>query len=267
MGQYQGVGFGDSVSVPEDIFILNPSHQKMVTGKRAYGYYWKQYGLIGLFLSVFFGVIILVSLPGLLTEVRLATLKTAQTKGEVLDHRISRSKKSTSYYVTYQFTVNAQAYEREEAVSGSEYNSYEVGGSAPITYVVGDPNTSHLGENGIRWTEMMPAIIMGGFSIIFLVVWVGSSLPHYLRIRRMKRDGQLIFGHLKSSTGNFVTRGSGKSRRTDYDVTIYYEFTTPTGRAINTNSTFVRNDLKKKLLPDSGSVAVLYVSDDDYLVM
>lgn len=267
MGQYQGIGFSDSVSIPEDIFILNPTHQKMVTGKRAYGYYWKQYGLIGLFLSLFFAVIILVSLPGLLTEVRLATLKTAQTKGEVLDHRISRSKKSTSYYVRYQFTVDGRTYEREEAVSGSEYNSYEVGGSAPITYVAGDPNTSHLGENGIRWAEMMPAIIMGGFSLIFLVVWMGSSLPHYLRIRRMKRDGQLLLGRLKSSNGNLVTRGSGKSRRTDYDVTIYCEFTTPTGKAINTNSTFARNDLKKTVLPESGTIAVLYVSDEDYLVL
>jgi hypothetical protein len=267
MGQYQGVGFGESVSIPEDLFILNPSYQRIVTGKRNYRYMLKQYGLVGLFLSIFFAVIILVSLPGLLTEVRLATLKTAQAKGEIIDHRISRSKKSTSYYVTYQFMANDQTYEREESVSSSEYYSYEVGGSAPVTYVKDDPNTSHIGENGIRWSTMMPALVMGGFVLIFIIIVLFSKLPHYLRIRRMKRDGQLILGHLKSSSGMLVTRGSGKSRRTDYDVTIHYEFTTPTGKTINTNSTCPRNDLKKKELQTQGTIAVLYVNDSDFLVM
>ena len=83
----------------------------------------------------------------------------------------------------------------------------------------------------------------------------------------MRRDGQLILGQLRSAGGEMIRRGSGKSRRTDYDVTVRYEFTTPTGKKMDGEKTVTRNDLKKKELQTSGSIAVLYVNDGDYLVL
>lgn len=77
----------------------------------------------------------------------------------------------------------------------------------------------------------------------------------------------MLTGELLWSKSELVKRGSGKSRRTDLDLTIGYRFRTPTGRTIETQITKVRNDLKKKPLPERGRMAVLYVSEIDYEVL
>ncbi len=266
MSVYEGVGFSDSASIPDDLFLLNPFHQKMVTGRLNYRYAWHKFGCSGVFLTGFLIVMIGLTIPSFLREYRLATLKTSQTKGQVIDHRISRGK-STTYYVTYQFTVQDQTYTQEDSVGSSAYYAYEVGGNIPVTFVASDPNTSHIGENGIRWTAMVPLFFIGGFFLIFGIIWLVSQIPQYRRLRRMRRDGQLVLGQLKGTFGAMVRRGSGKNRRTDFDLTLYYTFVSPTGKKIDAETTFTRNDLKKKELPTSGAVAVLYVGDDDYMVL
>jgi hypothetical protein len=124
-----------------------------------------------------------------------------------------------------------------------------------------------MGENGIHWNSLTPMFFIDGFFLLMVVLIGGSKIPEYRRIRRMRRDGQLILGQLRGAGGEMVRRGSGKSRRTDYDVTVHYEFMSPTGKKIDGEKTVIRNDLKKKELQTSGSVAVLYVNDGDYLVL
>lgn len=266
MSAIDGVGFSNSATIPEDLFLLNPSHQKMVTGRRNYRYLWHQFGWGGVFLTLFVAAMFALTVPSFLTEVRLATLKTAQTKGQVIDHRISRGK-STSYYLTYQFTVQSQSYTQEESISSEEYYDHRIGESIPVTYVSGDPTTSHIGENGIRWTAMLPLLVIGGFFVVFGLIMIVIQIPGFRRFRRMRRDGQLILGQLRGAGGAMIRRGSGKNRRTDYDVTIQFGFITPNGKRIDSEKMHTRNDLKKKTLPTSGTVAVLYVNDDDYMVL
>src|SRR5215470_14843150 len=107
MGEYQGVGFHESASIPSDLFILNPFRQRMVTGKRNYAYLWSRFGWAGILLTLFALLIIGIALPGLINEVRLATMKTDLTEAQVQDHRVSHGK-STSYYVTYEFKNKGQ---------------------------------------------------------------------------------------------------------------------------------------------------------------
>jgi hypothetical protein len=137
----------------------------------------------------------------------------------------------------------------------------------PVTFMLSDPKVSHIGGNGIRWMEITPSVFVAGIFLLILMIWELTNLPQFLRIRRMKREGQVILGQLKGTYGALVRRGSGKGRHTDYDVTVYYQFTNPSERKTEGNTTFVRNDLKKDELPQSGSVAILYVSDTDYLVL
>jgi len=266
MSMYEGVGFSNSATIPDDLFLLNPFNQKTVTGRLNIGYALRRFGCGGVLITLFALFMIGLTIPPFLTEYRLATSKTGQTKAEITDHRIS-SGKSTSYYVTYQFTVNNQIYSQEDSVSRDEYYSYEVGGHIPITYVASDPDIAHIGENGIHWSSLLPMFFIDGFFLLMAVLLGSSQIPQYRRIRRMKRDGQLILGQLQGAGGEMIRRGSGKSRRTDYDVTIRYEFTTPTGKKMNGEKTVTRNDLKKKDLQTSGSVAVLYVNDNDYMVL
>ena len=266
MSMYEGVGFSNSASIPDDLFLLNPFNQKTVSGRLNIGYALRRFGCVGALITLFSIFMIGLTIPSFLTEYRLATLKTGQTKGEVVDHRVSRGK-STTYYVTYQFTLNDHIYKREDSVSSGSYNSYEVGGNIPVTYVVDDPTTAHIGENGIHWNSMLPLFCVGGFFLIFFGVAFIAKLPQYRRFRRMRREGQLILGELKNNRGQLVTRGSGKNRRTDFDITIYCQFVNLSGKKIDAHATVTRNDLKKKELQTNGSVAVLYVSDSDYLVL
>ncbi len=262
----EGVGFSNSASIPDDLFLLNPLHQKTVTGRLNIGYALRRFGCGGALITLFALFMIGITIPAFLTEYRLATLKTGQTKAEITDQRISRGK-STTYYITYQFTVDDRTYRQEDSVGKDAYYGNEVGGNIPVTYVASDPDTSHIGENGIHWNSILPMVFIGGFFLLMVVLLGGSQIPQYRRFRRMRRDGQLILGQLRGARGEMIRRGSGKSRRTDYDVTIRYEFTTPTGRKMDGEKTVTRNDLKKKYLQTSGSVAVLYVNDGDYLVL
>jgi len=267
MTTIEGVGFSNSASIPDDLFILNPSHQKMVTGKRNYSYIWTQYGVASLLVCLFGGLTLLLALPEFLTEFRLATAKTVQTIGQVTDHRISARSKSTTYYITYEFTNNEHTYRREVAVDAGEYDNLNISAKIPVTFMTSDPNVSHLGEKGIRWSQLRLFIFIFGAFVVGGVIWQVIRIPKYLKMRRMWRDGQIIVGQLKGTYGEMIKRGSGKNRRTDYDVTVYYQFTNPNGRKIDSEATFTRNDYKKKELPQNGSVAVLYVSGDDYLIL
>lgn len=266
MGFYQGVGFQDTTSVPEDLFILNPFHQRIVTGRRNYRYLWSRFGCAGVFLTFFVVFMIGLALPKFIIEVRLMTMKTASAEARIIDQRISRGK-STSYYETYEFTIKDKSYRREENVSSSEYNENPIGSYVQVTYAVDDPKTSHLGGQGLRLGSVIfIPILLGIMAVVGLGMWFGGR-SNRLRVKRLRRDGQLIFGQLKSSTGTLVTRGSGKNRHTDYDVTIYCQFTNPSGKRIDTQATFTRNDMKKKELQTQGTVAVLYGSDADYIVL
>ncbi len=266
MGQFQAVGFGSSISVPEDLFILNPMHQHMITDTWNYGYLWNKFGWGVVISLLVFIIFVVVSAPQIINEVRLSILKTEHLDAQVTDHRVSRGK-STSYYVTYTFTVNERTYSREESVSSGEYNTLEVGGRIAITYAVNDPNTSHVGGSGFHWKSILGIFFFAVFILIIGIIWTVQAMPNMMRIRRLRRDGQLIFGRLMSSSDAMIKRGSGKSKRTDYDVTIYYRFMTLTEKTIDTKATFTRNDLKNKLLQTTGSVAILYVSDSDYMVL
>ncbi len=266
MGIYQGVGFSETTHIPDDLFILNPSLQRMVTGKRNYGYLWNQFGW-GTVIAILFVMLMLAfAMPRFINEVRLATMKTTSTEARITEHRISRGK-STTYYVTYEFTDNDHTYSREDTVSSSEYSQWPIGKYVSVTYAADDPNTSHLGGQGLRFGSIVfIPIILIMFVIVGGVIWFHGRSTR-MKVKRLRQDGQLIFGQLMSSTGQMVRRGSGKSRRNDFDVTIYCQFISPTGKRIDTQATYTRNDLKKKELQIRGSIAVLYGQDNDYMVL
>ncbi len=266
MSEYQGIGFHETTSIPADLFILNPMRQHLVTGRRNYGYLWSRFGWGGVFLTLFVLLMVGIGMPRVITEMRLATMKTISTEARVSDHRITHGK-STSYYLRYDITVKGQTYSQEESVSSSEYNDHPIGDYVQATYVVDDPSTSHLGGSGINWGSIFYLPIMAVILLVIGIGWWIQTRPMRLKLQHLKRDGQLIFGQLKSSRGELIRRGSGKNRRTDYDVSIYCQFTNPSGKKIDAHATYTRNDLKKKDLQTTGAIAVLYVNDADYMVL
>lgn len=166
--------------------------------------------------------------------------------------------------MTYTFSVNNRSYRREVSMSKGEYTK---GDWVTITYVIEDPATSHLGLPGFDSGTLLFIVLIPGFFISYGLLLFFKDLPRRRRVARLRRNGQLIFGQLMSSRGKEVQRGWGKSRHTDYDVTIFYQFVNPDQKRIDSNETFIRNDLKNKYLPPHGAVAVLYASDDDFMVL
>ncbi len=109
--------------------------------------------------------------------------------------------------------------------------------------------------------------VLGAFNAI--QSWRG------LRLRaRALGMGQFIEGKIISSSGRLSTysgsREGGTGEPTDfYNVTIEYEFTTPTGQRLWATATNVRNDLENGLnLPQSGdSVQIFYVDERRFLLL
>jgi len=266
MNGYQGVGFGESINAPDDLFILNPLRHRIVTGKRNYTYLWKRFGCASVFLIGLLVFLVGLGIPRVITEFRLATLKTASAEAQVTDHHITYGK-STTYSIDFEFTVNGQTYDGNDTVSSTDYDQWFIGSEVLVTYAVDDPSTFHLGGPGIDWLSIiyLPIIII--IVLIIMLIWWRNCRSTRMNIQHLRRDGQLIFGQLKSSGGQLITRGSGRNRHTDYDVTIYGQFTNPAGKRIDTQATFTRNDLKKKELQTTGSIAVLYVNNTDYMVL
>ncbi|MCA0458611.1 MAG: DUF3592 domain-containing protein [Chloroflexi bacterium] len=266
MNGFANMSLSENASLSKDIFYLNPTYQYMMTGQRNYGYLWSKIGWSGIITAVFLLILAGAFVPPFINEMRLITMPTNTTEGRVVDTRIS-SGKSTTYYLTYSFSVNNAAYQREESISRDEYYQRKDGDWVTITYVKADPNSSHLGLSGLHWKVISPFVFVIGFFLIFgLIAFLGDR-PRRVRVARLRRDGQLIFGQLMASNGVEVRRGSGKSRRIDYDVTIYYQFMNPDHKRLDQQAIFVRNDLKKKELQTRGSVAVLYISDSDFMVL
>src|SRR6185369_15913784 len=170
MGEYQGVGFHDSVSVPDDLFILNPMRQHLVTGRRNYGYLWSRFGWGGVFLTFFVVLMLAIGMPRVINEVRLATMRTASGEAKVADHRVSHGK-STTYTITYELTIKGRTYSHDESVSSSEYNAWPIGTYVNVTYAVDDPSTSHLGGAGFNWGSVIYLPIMLGILLVISVVW------------------------------------------------------------------------------------------------
>ena len=138
MGEYQGVGFHESASIPADLFILNPLRQHLVTGRHNYRYLWSRFGWGGVLLTFFVLFMIGTGMPRVINEVRLATMRTASGEATVVDHHVSHGN-STTYTITYELTIKGQIYSQDESVSRSEYDKWPIGTYVNVTYAVDDP--------------------------------------------------------------------------------------------------------------------------------
>lgn len=109
-------------------------------------------------------------------------------------------------------------------------------------------------------------------ALIGVIIWIMSSLPPYLRLRRMHKNGQIIWGKIIHISGQKVywsgtnKRGGTQSGST-YEVTVHCEFPNPHGRMIRATATHKRKDLKFSGPPKTGAVGILYVNDHDFMIL
>ena len=120
--------------------------------------------------------------------------------------------------------------------------------------------------------ELISDAGFSGVSITFGLLIISIQLLPDLRLWRMRRNGQIIWGTTKAISGKYV-EWTGRNRRgrkinhVGYDVTVYCQFKNPHGYMLTTHATSDRRDLQGHHLPQNALVAVLYISDQEFVVL
>lgn len=182
-------------------------------------------------------------------------------RASVVDRRVSRGK-STSYTVTYAFTVDGQRYVVSQQVDYNVYN--KANEIVDVTYWPPNPNFARLsGEyevGNMLFGSLVQlgcpgtfVILMGAFAIVGFRDWRKLMAKQ----RRLREEGRLLYGEVITSRGYFKPKQG-------YRVTVRYGFRTPDpdGRWVSREETRVMNWMQRKPLPAKGTpVAILYADD------
>jgi hypothetical protein len=180
----------------------------------------------------------------------------------IVDHRESRGRRSTSYYLTYTFLVEQegaapQEYTVEENVDYGLYNAQRDGATVTITYLPQDPTVARLRDNG----QDGSFLLILGLVLLVLEIWfLLYSLHGSLRTRRLVWEGELREGEIE---GSKITRS--KSGRT---LRIKYSMLTPVGTRVTGQQSRLRSDWKNDHPPEPGTkVAVLYLDEKTHRIL
>ena len=184
-------------------------------------------------------------------------------EAKVIERAIDHSGDSTTYYLTYEYNVrradrSLQPLRYRENVGINAYRRYEQGQYILVRYLEHDP-TSVTSKWHRWWIWQLGA----GYGLLLLLFWLG-----FVRVpRNYRRQLQTILANGRLIAGRVLT-SSGKDDDGHYQLSIKYEFFTPTGEHQTDDSTAHRNDLKKHALPAAGTpVAVFYVSANDFFLL
>jgi hypothetical protein len=164
---------------------------------------------------------------------------------------IEKGGDSDVHHVAYEYGLyptDDRTLQGGDTVSEDFYRQLMVGGQVTVRYLAGRPAVSSISGYDRWWSLLMFAIMWNG-SIAFVTVAVVKSR---LRERRLRR-GRVLPGE--------VTGTNGSMDGEDYHVTVEYRFLLPDGRALRGKTTRIRNDLKQRSLPDSGTPVLVRYAD------
>lgn len=114
----------------------------------------------------------------------------------ITDLQNYRDDDSTSYYVYYHFTgqINGDPtrFEGKDGVSSLLYQSLEVGQKIGVRYLASDPATNVIQAEFAMPSSILPAILIAGVSILFIligVVAVYQGVRTLLDVKRLEVEG------------------------------------------------------------------------------
>jgi Protein of unknown function (DUF3592) len=254
----------DSVISPADVFLLNPGNRGYLLGKsRRIGdrvllrELLPFIGLVPLLLLGLWGMVRFVSVVSEWSQ--LNRDNTPNVTGTIAERHTSTGK-STTYYVTYGFNANDQAYQREQIVSQGTYARLVEGTPVTVKYLRSDPRISALSGSDSDDTYLISLTIAMVIFIPLLALMLVAMRnmfrqigPKVERKRQLMREGKLVKGQVLSSYGT--------ESRGNYRVTVRYGFRAPDSHDVIKLASRNRNDLTEAALPKAGTtVAVVYVN-------
>ncbi len=121
-----------------------------------------------------------------------------QAPAIIVNLRESRSSKSTSYYVTYHYTVlgadgRETVFEAERSIRRADYEAWHTGQKITILYAVQDPHVSRLASEGMPgWVSDLEAAIplgVGGLMLLGTLWFAGYEWKQYQLARELDESG------------------------------------------------------------------------------
>jgi hypothetical protein len=242
------------------LFLLNAANAKFVArekrrvansetaGRTAFG--------LAVMLLLVVGMLWGLALPDWITWYRL------RQDGIVVEGEItSLHARNGHLYVIYRFTVGENegdgvSYTEEQRVSKNTFDKLTENTPVRITYLSDDPKVSRLNKDnpGNVTRDRLTGAAFGLTVLLILLLFVGFVQRHPYALRR----NRLIWGQVVSCRGHLDDDG-------DFSIKLRYSFRSPAGRAIVGQTSQIRNDLNKAMLPDAGTpVAVHYGNDKSY---
>jgi hypothetical protein len=186
------------------------------------------------------------------------------TQGTIISRTLS-SGKSTSYYLTYEFSVKGSdtRFTRQQTVRRAAYEAHPEGSLVTVAYLPDDPNVSRLAGKDADDSVMQASVPESGLFVLITLVIMFFLLRPVVRDRWLARNGRILEGKVVKSNGRLAG-----SKRRYYRLTVQYEFLSPSGVLLSGKQNAQRDDLRHSLLPRPGApVAVLYADDRHYKML
>jgi cytochrome c-type biogenesis protein CcmE len=147
------------------------------------------------------------------------------TGGTVDELKISRSRRSKNYTISYRFGHDGIVDHGSDTVSSTTFERYSIGDPIPVTYERADPSNNQLFTVGARevskfWTTVS---IAGAAFAVIAAFAAACSATVYSRRLSLLRDGEVV-------AATIVKIGS--LRRKSKDRKVEFSIPAPTGEVL-----------------------------------
>lgn len=111
------------------------------------------------------------------------------TTATVVQKKTEEAEKELMYFITYAFTTEQGAFEREVGVFQPTYQAVEEGGPIEVIYAAGDPTISRIVAEYKPGSVGWAPLIFGGFSTLVLAAMTYWLYTRYHQAARLDREG------------------------------------------------------------------------------
>lgn len=247
----------------QDLLIINPKNQCFIDGIDAY-----PKGTTSQFSN---GCLMLCCLPLVISAIVVILLTyheyqeqqlfvdSRETMGAISSRYTSDNDDGISYYLAFIYTVDGRSYLERQSVAQEIYYEFDVDQPISVTYASNDPSIAYITELPEK-KSIIFFIILCMLWVIFVSFFTYAIIHNVQEVKRLKREGQLIYGEMLDI--------SGKRSDEDYLVTIKASFRSPqTYQPITGERRYMANHLANQLPSSTTRIAIYYASDDLWEVL
>jgi hypothetical protein len=256
----------------DQLYLLKPKNRAFVEGRsRRLANRSQLFGLIFTAgLLVFMLIMAIGSAKTYLDGTKMTT--NPVTQAAIVDRWTSSTAKSTTYYVSYQYSVPGidKVFQNQVRVSAAMSRQLNPNSTIDVHYNPENPQISQIaGDEALiflRQDTLIPIAVCSVSVVliaIFLVVLSKQELKERRRLGRLAAQGKLIPGKLLSAKTRVLSAGTRQLlSHNKREIIVSYSYLSPKGEEKTRQARWQRRSLKEPVLPTPGTpLAVLYVNE------